>query len=124
MCQFAKAYPIDVLIEMGKVEKLLNSPSGDNILQLTNELNQFTQETLVRIQTAGIQGDIITQEPLAQLREVSATLSAIYHSNISQIEDIFKHSAIVRTNWASHVILLNSKLTLGERYLVYLASCC
>ncbi len=98
MCQFAKAYPMEVLIEMGKIEELLNSPSVDNVLQLTNELNQFTQE------------------PLAQLGEVSETLSAIYHCNISRIEEIFKHSAVVRTNWASYVILLNSKLPLGERY--------
>ena len=98
MCQFAKAYPMEVLIEMGKIEELLNSPSVDNVLQLTNELNQFTQESL------------------AQLGEVSETLSAIYHCNISRIEEIFKHSAVVRTNWASYVILLNSKLPLGERY--------
>ena len=39
-----------------------------------------------------------------------------YRHDISQIEEIFKHSAIVRTNWASHVILLNSKLPLGECY--------
>lgn len=68
MCQFAKAYPMEVLTEMGKVEKLLNSPSVDNVLQLTNELNQFTQEPLAQIQVAGIRGDIITQEPLAQYR--------------------------------------------------------
>ena len=116
MCQFAKAYPMEVLIEMGKIEELLNSPSVNNVLQLTNELNQFTQEPLAQIQTASIQGEINTQEPLAQLGEVSETLSAIYHCNISQIEEIFKHSAVVRTNWASHVILLNSKLPLGERY--------
>ena len=98
MCQFAKAYSIEILIEMGKVEELLNSPSVDNVLQLTNELNQFTQQ------------------PVAQLCEVSETLSAIYHSDISKIEEIFKQSAIVRTNWASHVILLNSKLPLGVCY--------
>ena len=46
MCQFAKAYPLEVLIEMGKVEKLLDNPSVDNVLQLTCELNQFTQEPL------------------------------------------------------------------------------
>ena len=116
MCQFAKAYPMEVLIEMGKIEELLNSPSVDNVLQLTNELNQFTQEPLAQIQAASIQGEINTQEPLAQLGEVSETLSAIYHCNISRIEKIFKHSAVVRMNWASHVILLNSKLPLGERY--------
>lgn len=116
MCQFAKAYPMEALTEMGKVEELLESPSVDNILQLTNELNQFTQEPLAQIQATGNQGDINTQEPLAQLGEVSETLSAIYHCNISRIEEIFKYSAVVRTNWASHVILLNSKLPLGERY--------
>ena len=61
MCQFAKAYPMEALTEMVKVEKLLNSPSVDNVLQLTNELNQFTQEPLAQIQAAGIRGDIITQ---------------------------------------------------------------
>ena len=98
MCQFAKAYPMEILLEMGKVEKQLNSTSVDNVLQLTNELNQFTQE------------------PLAQLGEISEVLSVIYQHDINQIEEIFKQSAVVRTNWASHVILLNSKLPLGERY--------
>ena len=116
MCQFAKAYPMEILLEMDKVEKLLNSPSVDNILQLTSKLNQFTQEPLAQIQATDIQGNIITQQPVAQLGEISEMLSAIYHSDISKIEDSFKQSAIVRTNWASHVILLNSKLPLGERY--------
>ena len=116
MCQFAKAYPMEILLEMAKVEKQLNSPSVDNVLQLTSELNQFTQEPLAQIQVTDIQGNIITQQPVAQLGEISEMLSAIYHSDISKIEDIFKQSAIVRTNWASHVILLNSKLPLGERF--------
>jgi len=116
MCQFAKAYPMEILLEMDKVEKQLNSPSVDNILQLTSKLNQFTQEPLAQIQATDIQGNIITQQPVAQLGEISEMLSAIYHSDISKIEDIFKQSAIVRTNWASHVILLNSKLPLGECY--------
>ena len=116
MCQFAKAYPMESLLEMGKVEKQLNNPSVDNVLQLTNELNQFTQEPLAQIQATGNQGDIITQEPLAQLGEISKALSVIYQHDINQIEEIFKQSAVVRTNWASHVILLNSKLPLGERY--------
>ena len=116
MCQFAKAYSIEILIEMGKVEELLNSPSVDNVLQLTNELNQFTQQPVAIIQNPDIQENIITQQPVAQLCEVSETLSAIYHSDISKIEEIFKQSAIVRTNWANHVILLNSKLPLGVCY--------
>ena len=116
MCQFAKAYPMEVLTKMGKVEELLNSPSVNNVLQLTSKLNQFTQEPLAQIQATGNQGNIITQQPVAQLEEVTETLSTIYHCDISQIEEVFKHSAVVRTNWASHVILLNSKLPLGERY--------
>lgn len=116
MCQFAKAYSMEALTEMGKVEELLNSPSVDNVLQLTNELNQFTQEPLAQIQATGNQGDIITQKPLAKLGEISKALSVIYQHDINQIEEIFKQSAVVRTNWASHVILLNSKLPLGERY--------
>ena len=116
MCQFAKTYPMEILLEMGKVEKQLNSPSVDNVLQLTSELNQFTQEPLAQIQATGNQGDIITQEPLAQLGEISKAPSVIYQHDINQIEEIFKQAAVVRTNWASHVILLNSKLPLGERY--------
>ena len=116
MCQFAKAYSMEALTEMGKVEEWFNSPSVDNILQLTSKLNQFTQEPLAQMQATDIQGNIITQQPVAQLGEISEMLSAIYHSDISKIEDIFKQSAIVRTNWASHVILLNSKLPLGERF--------
>ena len=116
MCQFAKAYPMEALTEMGKVERWFNSPSVDNILQLTSKLNQFTQEPLAQIQATDIQGNIITQEPLAQLGEISEVLSVIYQQDINKIEEIFKQSAVVRTNWASHVILLNSKLPLGERY--------
>ena len=116
MCQFAKTYPMEILLEMGKVEKQLSSPSVVNVLQLTSELNQFAQEPLAQIQATGNQGDIITQEPLAQLGEISKALSVIYQHDINQIEEIFKQSAVVRTNWASHVILLNSKLPLGERY--------
>ena len=116
MCQFAQAYPMEILLEMGKVEKQLNSTSVDNVLQLTSELNQFTQEPLAQIQAIGNQGNIITQEPLAQLGEIPEVLSVIYQHDINQIEEIFKQSAVVRTNWASHVILLNSKLPLGERF--------
>ena len=116
MCQFAKAYPMEILLKMGKSEKQLNSISVDNVLQLTRELNQFTQEPLAQIQATDNQGNIITQEPLTQLGEIPEALSVIYQHDINQIEENFKQSAVVRTNWASHVILLNSKLPLGERY--------
>jgi len=116
MCQFASAYPLEVLKEMDRVDGLLKTPTVENILSLTNELNQIVQQPVALIQSTDNQPNTITQQPVAQLGKVSETLSVIYHSDISQIEEIFKHSAIVRTNWASHVILLNSKLPLGECY--------
>ena len=116
MCQFASAYPLEVLKEMDRIDSLLTTPTLENVLSLTNELNQIVQQPVALIQSTDNQSNTITQQPVAQLEEVTETLSTIYHCDISQIEEIFKHSAIVRTNWASHVILLNSKLPLGERY--------
>lgn len=116
MCQFASAYPLEVLKEMDRVDSLLKTPTVENVLSLTNELNQIVQQPVALIQAADNQSNTIMQQPIAQLGKVSETLSAIYHCDISQIEEIFKHSAIVRTNWASHVILLNGKLPLGECY--------
>ena len=116
MCQFASAYSLEILNKMVEVNSLLNSPSVDNVLQLTNELNQIVQQPLALIQFTENQRDIIVQQPLAQLGAIAETLSTIYDSDIRKIEEVFKQSPIVRTNWASHVILLNTKLPLGERY--------
>ena len=116
MCQFASAYPLEVLKEMDRIDSLLTTPTIENVLRFTNELNQIVQQPVALIQSTDNQSNTITQQPVAQLEEVTETLSTIYHCDISQIEEIFKHSAIVRTNWASHVILLNSKLPLGECY--------
>ena len=116
MCQFASAYPLEVLKEMDRIDSLLITPTVEKVLSLTNELNQIVQQPVALIQATENQSNTITQQPVAQLEEVTETLSTIYHCDISQIEEIFKHSAIVRTNWASHVILLNSKLPLGECY--------
>ena len=116
MCQFASAYPLEVLKEMDRIDSLLTTPTVEKVLSLTNELNQIVQQPVALIQATENQSNTITQQPVAQLEEVTETLSAIYHCDISQIEEIFKHSAIVRTNWASYVILLNSKLPLGECY--------
>ena len=116
MCQFASAYPLEVLKEMDRIDSLLTTPTVEKVLSLTNELNQIVQQPVALIQATENQSNTIMQQPVAQLEEVTETLSTIYHCDISQIEEIFKHSAIVRTNWASHVILLNSKLPLGECY--------
>ena len=116
MCQFASAYPLEILNKMVEVNSLLQNPTLEHVLNQTKELNQLVQEPLALIQFAENQRDIIVQQPLAQLGDIAETLLAIYHSDIRKIEKVFKQSPIVRTNWASHVILLNTKLPLGERY--------
>lgn len=116
MCQFASAYPLEVLKEMDRIDSLLTTPTTEKVLSMTNELNQIVQQPVALIKATENQSNTIAQQPVAQLEEVTETLSAIYHCDISKIEDIFKQSAIVRTNWASHVVLLNSKLSLGECY--------
>lgn len=116
MCQFASAYPLEILNKMVEVNSLLQNPTLEYVLNLTKELNLLVQDPLALIQFAENQRDIIVQQPLAQLGDIAETLSTIYDSDIRKIEEVFKQSPIVRTNWASHVILMNSKLPLGERY--------
>ena len=116
MCQFASAYPLEVLKEMDRIDSLLTTPTVENVLSLTNKLNQIVQQPVALIQATDNQSNTITQQSVAQLEEIPEMLSTIYHCDISQIEEVFKQSAIVHTNWASHVILLNSKLPLGECY--------
>ena len=116
MCQFASAYPLEILNKMVEVNSLLQNPTLEHVLNQTKELNQLVQEPLALIQFAENQRDIIVQQPLAQLGAITETLSTIYDSDIRKIEEVFKQSPIVRINWASHVILLNTKLPLGERY--------
>ena len=101
---------------MDRMDSLLTTPTVENVLSLTNKLDQIVQQPVALIQATDNQSNTIMQQPVAQLEEVTETLSTIYHCDISHIEEVFKHSAIVRTNWASHVILLNSKLPLGECY--------
>ena len=116
MCQFASAYPLEILNKMVEVNSLLQNPTLESVLNLTKELNLLVQDPLELIQFTENQRDIIVQQPLAQLGDIAETLSTIYDSDIRKIEEVFKQSPIVRTNWASHVILMNSKQPLGERY--------
>ena len=116
MCQFASAYPLEILNKMVEVNSLLQNPTLESVLNLTKELNLLVQDPLKLIQFTENQRDIIVQQPLAQLGDIAETLSTIYDSDIRKIEEVFKQSPIVRTNWASHVILMNSKQPLGERY--------
>ena len=116
MCQFAKAYTLEVLAQLGEADKALTNSSVEQVMKKTKDLNEITQEPLALIQKAENKSIEISQQTVAQLGEVAQTLSSVYRIDIQQIEYLFNRSAVVRTNWASHVILLNSKLSLDERY--------
>ena len=67
--------------ELAKVDKVLQQPSKEKVLSPTIELNE------------------IAQESVAQLEEVSSTLSESYHISTEEMEHAFKDSAGVRTDW-------------------------
>ena len=116
MCQFANSYPLAVLEQLNKTDEILTTPSVENVLTQTKALNQIVQQAVALIQESENQNNIIMQQAVAPFAEVAETLSVIYNKDISDIEETFKKSAITRSNWASHIILLNSNLPLGERY--------
>ena len=118
MCQFARTYPLEILQRMLSCDKVLGTPTIPNMLSLTDELNclPITQEPLAQIQSTGNKEITITQEPLAQIHNVAKTVSDIYRMEIKDIENVFMASPVAKTNWASHVIMLNSSLPLGVSY--------
>jgi hypothetical protein len=58
-------------------------------------------------------GITITRELPAQIESVNEALSIITQETLEQIENKFVSSVISRINWASHQVLMDSKLTLG-----------
>lgn len=118
MCQFAKAYPLSVLRKLIETDTKPTVTSVQNITDSVQELNNtvFTQEALALIQPADNKETTIMQEPLAQIPDVTGTISVICQTAIEDIERIFLSSPVARINWASHVIMLNSSLPLGIRY--------
>ena len=118
MCQFARLYPLNVLRSFIEVDSIL---SVSNIQNITNEVlklnsGQFTQELTAQIQSTDNQSLEITQEIPAQFQNVAKTVATIYKIKIEDIEDLFLASPVARTNWASHVIMLNGSLPLGVSY--------
>lgn len=118
MCQFAKSYPFSALQHLIETDAKLIAPSVKKITSEVHHLNQaqFTQEPLAQIQSTDNKEIIITQEPLAQIHNVARTVSDIYQMAIEDIESTFMASPVAKTNWASHVIMLNSSLPLGLCY--------
>ena len=135
ICQFAKLYPLDTLKQMTIADERLFSPSVEKVLsviQLLNEneirhesfflkednepLNEIGQQVAAQIQNADLEVNIFGQEAPAQIQDVSKTLVLIAQEPLAQIEQIFANSPIAKINWASHMVLMDSKLPLGIRY--------
>ena len=118
MCQFARTYPLSVLRSFIDTDARLSVPSIQNVTDEVLKLNngQFTQELTAQIQSADCQSLKITQEVPAQIQNVAKTVSAIYRTDIGDIEKLFLASPVARINWASQMVMLNSSLPLGVEY--------
>ena len=118
MCQFARSYPLSVLRCFIETDARLSLPNIRNVTDEVLKLNngQFTQELTAQIQSVDFRELEFTQEVPALIQNVAKTVSAIYRTDIGDIEKLFLASPVARINWASHVIMLNSSLPLGVEY--------
>ena len=118
MCQFAKQYPLDIINQLIVADKELETPTVTKILSIAKVLNdsEIGQEPPMQIQITNTKEDIITQQPVAQIQDIPLVLAQITQQPIAQIEPVFANSPVAKINWASHVVLMNSKLPLGVRY--------
>ena len=118
MCQFARSYPLSVLRCFIETDARLSLPNIRNVTDEVLKLNngQFTQELTAQIQSVDFQESEFTQEVPAQIQNVAKTVSAIYRTDIGDIEKLFLASPVARINWASQMVMLNSSLPLGVEY--------
>ena len=108
MCQFAKQYNIQVLEHVTKIDSSSTFTSIKdtmNSIRLINEF-EFGHELPAQIQTA----EIKSFESSVDL------LNLIGHELPAQLDKQFTCSPIVVVNWASHMVLMDSKLPIGQRY--------
>lgn len=118
MCQFARSYPLSVLRCFIETDARLSLPNVRNVTDEVLKLNngQFTQELAAQIQSVDFRELEFTQEVPAQIQNVAKTVSAIYRTDIGDIEKLFLASPVARINWASQMVMLNSSLPLGVEY--------
>jgi predicted nuclease of restriction endonuclease-like (RecB) superfamily len=118
MCQFAKLYPLNIVNQLIIADKELEIPAISKVLSIAKGLNEYeiTQEPLAQIQISDSKENTIMKELPSKFGNVADTLAVITQEPLAQIEQLFSNSAIAKINWASHVILMNSKLNLGFRY--------
>ena len=118
MCQFARSYPLSVLRCFIETDARLSLPNIRNVTDEVLKLNngQFTQELTAQIQSVDFRELEFTQEVPAQIQNVAKTVSAIYRTDIGDIEKLFLASPVARINWASQMVMLNCSLPLGVKY--------
>ncbi|MFV0396792.1 MAG: YhcG family protein, partial [Bacteroidales bacterium] len=118
MCQFAKLYPIGIVEQLIRADQELDKPTLEKVLSVTEVLNEykFGQEPPAQIQTTINEENMIAQEVPAQIEDVGKALVIITQHPIPQIENGFICSPVSKINWASHMVLMDSKLPLGNRY--------
>ncbi len=112
MCQFAKQYPIEILKRTISADAEMQQPTLEQTMSVIRLLNEFefAQEPLAQIQPEE------TKAEISKITDVENTLTRITQEPLAQLENLFKSSPISAVNWASHVILMNNKLSLGIRY--------
>ena len=118
MCQFARLYPLGILEQLLLADKELEIPTIGKVISAIGILDQLEigQEAPAQIQMTNLEDGIITQEVPAQLKDLTETLAVLTQQTVVQIENSFICSPVSRINWASHMVLLDSKLPLGIRY--------
>ena len=118
MCQFSRTYPLEVLQKMSCCDMELENPSMARIVPVIRELDnlQITQEALAQMHSVDNQKALFVQEVPAQFELIDETISMILKLPIKEIENTFINSPVSKTNWASHVVLLDSSLSLGTKY--------
>lgn len=118
MCQFAKLYPVELIEQLLIADRELEKPTLEKVLSVTDTLNEykFAQEPPAQIQAVNTEVNIITQEIPAQMEDVSKALAITTKYSMPQIEHCFTNSPIAKINWASQMVLMDSKLPLGSRY--------
>jgi hypothetical protein len=106
-----------VLQQLLWADKELETPTIGKVLSATNVLNDylFGQEALAQMQTVNLEDNIIGQEVSAQIQNITETLSVITRQPVVQIENSFICSPVSKINWASHVVLMDSKLWFVRR---------
>ncbi len=118
MCQFARLYSVGVIEQLHQADLELEQPTVEKVLSVLSTLNEykFAQEPLAQIQQSDLHMNTIAQEAPAQLGYVGMALATNTEQSIPETENCFICSPVTKINWATHVILMDSKLPLGIRY--------